>query len=81
MNNDLHWVYTTYEAEGDDYWYFVFNSEIPYCMHWPTVRQIFSGNESDALLGYQRWAVQNLVGESSVQPVLEDPEGVDAGNW
>ena len=81
FNNDLHRIYSTSETEGDDQWYFVFNSEVPYCVHWQTVWKISGSHEPNALLGYQRWAMQNFVGQPSIQSGDQGSEGTDASYW
>ena len=61
--NDLHWIYTTSEAERDPEFDIVWYSEIPYCEYWSSVRQIPIRYEFSSLLGDQSQELEDTMGQ------------------
>lgn len=77
----IHGLHPTFETEEPIEFDYTIGTEIPYCEHWQTVWQISDGYEPLVVLGYQRGTLQNTMGFSSVFPIGEGAQGVDAGDW
>lgn len=50
-HEDLYWIYSPSETEGDDYWHFVELSEIPYSMCGKAIWKVTDGDKPSVILG------------------------------
>ena len=80
-NYDIHGIYTTYKTEGTTELDHPIGEQIPYCIHWQTVREIISRNEPTPVLGHQQRPLQDFVGEPGIFANIESSERVDECDW
>ena len=78
---DIHRLHTTSETEGTPECNHPLGEQIPYCIHWETVREISNGDEPSFILGYQQEALQYFMGFPGVFPIRESTQGTDASDW